>query len=117
MSTPAVSARPALNPYQPIVGKNVFRLRPPLERKADDPVLPPPVITLQGISSYFHRKQVLLNVLLANRPGESPKQTALVLDEGERVGEIEVLEINERAAGVTFRNHGQLQCLYLHKPR
>ena len=114
MSTHDITARSTDNPYQPIVIRNVFRLNalPEPETGRFKP-LPPPIITLQGIASYPCRKQALFKVVMATNHGGPPKEVSLVLNEGSRLGEIEVLEINERAATVKFRNHGQEQSLCL----
>jgi len=75
---------------------------------------PLPTIALQGISSYFDRKQVFFKTILPHGLGDLTQAETLLLDEGERHGEIEVLEINEHAGTVRFRNHGQEQLLWLH---
>lgn len=94
------------NPYQSIAARNVFRLQPRPVTEVLQPPTPPAPIILQGFSSYDHRKQALFRV----------GPTAFLLNEGERQGDIEVLEINIRAATVKFRNHGQIQSLYLVSP-
>ncbi len=104
-ASPAV-AKVAENPYHTIATSNVFRLRPRPVTEALQPPTPPVPIILQGFSSYDHRKQALFRV----------GSTAFLLNEGERQGDIEVLEINIRAATVKFRNHGQIQSLGLVGP-
>ncbi|MCU0782909.1 MAG: hypothetical protein MUF81_02450 [Verrucomicrobia bacterium] len=96
------------NPYQSIVERNVFALKPAPDPESLKPQAPPPPpIELQGITSMFGRKQVLFGAMMpGSKPGEPPRKTPMVLSVGEREGEIEVLEINEAAGTVKFNNHG-----------
>ena len=105
------------NPYQPIVERNVFGLKPPPPPpEVKPPDVPAPKITLQGIVSTLGTRYVLFKTLMpGSKPGEAPKETSLTLAEGQRAGEIEVLEINEVAGAVKFRNHGMEQPLTLEK--
>jgi hypothetical protein len=112
ISARAVTADLPVNSYQPIVVKNVFRLGALPDLETAKPKSPPPTITLQGITC-LGRKQVLFKVVMALKPGDPPQAMTLVLNEGDRHGEIEVLEINERTATVKFRNHGQVQWIWL----
>jgi len=106
----AVTAESGSNPYANIVERNVFGLRPPpVVEPPKAPEAPVPNITLQGIISAFGRKQVLFKTMMSARPGEAAKETSLVMSEGERIDEVEVLEINEAAGTIKFRNHGKEQ--------
>ncbi len=60
----AIVADSAANPYQGIVDRNVFGLKPPLPpSKGPDTDKPPPSkITLTGITTIFHDKRALMNV-------------------------------------------------------
>lgn len=100
------------NPYKPIVDKNIFHLKPPTiidPNVVEGP--PPPKITLQGITTILGRRQVLFRAAFAATPGVPPKEQALVLTEGEREEEIEVVSIDEVNGTVTFKNHGKMQTL------
>lgn len=100
------------NPYQAIVGRNVFSLKPPPPPPNPEDLIkkePPPKIKLQGLNTILGRRQVLFKVP-AKPPGQ-PKEESFVMNEGERQGEIEVLEINMQAESVRFRNHAQEQLL------
>jgi hypothetical protein len=112
----AVTSEPGANPYANIVDRNVFGLRPPPPPTA---VAPPksvaPNITLQGIISGFGKKQVLFKTMMPGAAGQPPKETSLVMAEGERMAEVEVLEINETAGTIRFRNHGEEQLKDLSK--
>ncbi len=113
----AVTPDAAENPYLGIIDRNVFGLKP-----APPPPLPPPPvvappqkITLTGIVKAFGKKQVFFRTPAAPKPGEPPKETSFMLSEGERAGEIEILEINEIAGTVRLKNHGVEQPLSLEK--
>ena len=98
------------NPYQSIVERNIFALKPapsPEDKDKASPKVSPAPIELQGITSMFGRQQVLFSAAMpGSKPGEPPKKTPMVLSVGEREGEIEVLEINEAEGTVKFNNHG-----------
>lgn len=107
----ALLATPALaltddNPYAAIVGRNAFALKPP-PRPEDINKPPPPVtseIKLQGISTILGRKQVIMKVKTPARAPEPAKDQSIMLGEGEREGEIEVLEINAVEGVVRLKN-------------
>ena len=105
----AVPAPPVLpgNPYTSIVERNLFGLKPPSAITGPEKPPPPlPKIIVDGINSILGRRQVLMKIT------QPPNQVAsYVLSEGERVDEIEVLEINEKAASVKFKNHGTEQVI------
>lgn len=94
------------NPYAAIVGRNAFALKPP-PRPEDINKPPPPVtseIKLQGISTILGRKQVIMKVKTPARAPEPAKDQSIMLGEGEREGEIEVLEINAVEGVVRLKN-------------
>jgi len=100
------------NPYQAIVGRNVFGLKPPPPPPPpEDPLKknPPPTIKLQGVQTILGRRQVLFK-LPAKPPGQ-PKEESFLMNEGERQGEIEVVQIDMQTEAVKFKNHGQEQLL------
>ncbi|MEK7707912.1 MAG: hypothetical protein AAB380_07950, partial [Verrucomicrobiota bacterium] len=103
------------NPYQGVVVRNVFALKPAPDPAAVKPPEPePPKIIPQGIMSVFGRQQVLFKTMMpGSKPGEPPRETAMVLSVGERAGEIEVVAIDENAGTITFNNHGKPQTLSL----
>ena len=117
MSADAAKLDSAGHPYSAIAATNVFRLKVPREPKPPEPVPipPPPLITLQGITTISGYREVLFKVTMPARPPEPAREIAYVLSEGQREGEIEVLEINERAGTARFRNHGVEQLLTLGK--
>jgi hypothetical protein len=103
----ALTSDSAANPYASIVDRNVFGLRPPPPPTTEAPKpVNVPNITLQGVISGFGKKQVLFKTMMPGAPGQPPKETSVVMSEGERLGEVEVLEINEAAGTIKFKNHG-----------
>jgi hypothetical protein len=112
----AQTDNPATNPYEAIVGRNVFGLKdppPPVDPTATQKV-EPPKMKLQGISTILGRKQVLVKVLA--KPPTRPKDESLVIDEKMRKGELEVLEIDENAGTVKFNNNGEIVTLSMNNP-
>src|SRR6266403_4959180 len=96
------------NPYQLIVDRNVFGLKPPTPvAVVEPPKPPPPKITLTGIST-FGGKRALMKAILPPKPGDQAKEQFLMLTEGQREGEIEVLEIDEKASTVKVNDYGTI---------
>lgn len=104
----AVAARGAgAGPYRGIVDRNVFALKPPATNVVDTTPPPPPLkITLTGITTMLGNKRALMAVAVPNKQPET-----YMLTEGQRQGEIEVLEIDEKAGVVKVKNHGIPQSL------
>jgi len=98
----------AANPYAAIAGRNVFALKPPTP---DGPPPPPPAaavtIKLRGISTILDRRQVLLKVMTAARPPALAHDDSYLMSEGQREGELEVLEIDAMAGTVKLKNQGE----------
>jgi hypothetical protein len=96
------------SPYQGIVDRNVFGLKPPVSANVEEapPPAPPLKITLTGITTILGNKRALMSVAIPNKQPES-----YILTEGQRQGEIEVLQINEKAGTVKVKNHGIEQTL------
>src|SRR3954454_9852421 len=84
------------NPYQGIVDRNVFGLKPPpVAPRPEDNKPPPPKIILTGITTILGNKRALMNVAMPPKPPDPAKQKSFILAEGQRDGDIEVLEIDE----------------------
>src|ERR1022692_84220 len=96
-------------PYHGIVARNVFDIHAPVPH---DPALdkpptpPPPNIRLQGITDILHKKQVIFKVQLPPKPPAPAKEESYILTEGQREGEIEVLEIDVKAGTVKMSDYG-----------
>jgi len=106
------------NPYHGIVERNVFALKPlppPVDPK--DLIKKPdaPKITLTGITTILHKKQVLMNVQMPAKPPEPAKQQSFIITEGQRDGDIEVLEIDEKVGSVRLNNFGTPMTLTMEK--
>jgi len=100
------------NPYQAIVDRNVFGLKPPPpppDPEANKP--PPPKILLTGIYEMGGTKRVLMKVSMPAKPPEPAKEIPLTLSERQRDGEIEVLEIDTVARTAKVNNHGTITSL------
>jgi hypothetical protein len=101
-ATASAIVNESANPYQGIVDRNVFGLKPPppITDTKTPPVKDPPPITLTGMTTILSTKRVLLNV---QSPGKAIQ--SFILAEGQRDGDIEVLEIDEKAGSVKL-NYG-----------
>lgn len=96
------------NPYHGIASRNIFALKPP-PPPPDPTAAPPPdlpQIKLQGISALFGRRQVLVKLVEKAKPGQPGKEEALILKEGERYRDVEVVAIDPASGTVRFNNHG-----------
>ena len=107
----AVTSDSPASPYQGIVERNVFGLKPPPpppDPEANKP--PPPKIVLQGITTFGGIKRALLKAPIPPKPGEPPKgDQSFILAEGQRDGDIEVLEIDATPPGsVKVNNFGTI---------
>ncbi len=115
----AVTSDSSGNPYQSIIDRNVFSLKPPPPPPDPTEVNKPQVlkITLTGITTILGNKRVLMKTAPpAGKPGEAPKsEQSYILTEGQRDGDIEVLEIDDKAWSVKVNNAGSVQTLTFEK--
>jgi hypothetical protein len=103
------------HPYQAIPAANVFRLVQPVPKVAEAPPVILPRFRLAGITTFPRGKRILLEVIpVAGRNGSS-KRESHILAQGERIGEIEVLEIDEKAGRVKLSYAGTPVSLSLEK--
>jgi hypothetical protein len=107
----ALTSDSSANPYQGIVERNVFGLKPPPpppDPEANKP--PPPKLTLTGIlsGSVFGGKRALMKAPpSAGKPGEQAKgEQSYILAVGQRDGDVEVLDIDDKAGSVRVNNAG-----------
>lgn len=86
------------NPYGAIVERNIFDLHDPPPPAVDDKKDkgPPPNIKLTGITTIFGAKQALFILNKPGAAGKPPSTQSLILSEGQRSGDLEVLEINPK---------------------
>src|SRR5215475_11822548 len=62
------------NPYQGIIDRNVFGLRPPPPPPSNEPPKPPiPAINLTGITTLLGKKMAFMTIQLPPKPGEQAK--------------------------------------------
>jgi len=93
------------NPYQAIVARNVFGLKdPPPATPPAPPPKPDSKLSLQGITDILGRKQVLIKVQVPAKPPEPAREVALVLSEGEREEDVEVVSIDRDKGVVKILN-------------
>ncbi|HPY31475.1 MAG TPA: hypothetical protein PLT00_13760 [Verrucomicrobiota bacterium] len=118
-SAAALTTDDAANPYQVVVERNVFGLKP--APRPEDVVQPPPPtpplqVKLQGITEGLlgGKRQVLMKIMEPPaKPGEPAKERAVIMDEGEARGNIEVLAIDPVARSVKLNNNGTVTNLLL----
>ncbi len=101
---------PAKNPYHRIVELNIFRLTPPPPPPAPPPA-PLPEVKLTGITTILPDKRALLTIHFPAGKAGPAKQEQCILKEGQRVGEVEVLDIDERTGCVTLNNSGTIMTI------
>ena len=108
----AVTSDSSGSPYQAIVERNVFGLKappPPPDPEANKP--PPPKILLTGITTILGNKRALMKMTPPATPGAPAKEQSFTLGEGQREGDLEVLEIDENAGTVKVNNFGTVTTL------
>jgi hypothetical protein len=119
-SAPASDDSGASGRYQSIPLRNVFNLHPPpappsAEELAEKNKPPVPKITLTGITTILGKKIAFLSVPpTAPKPGTppgAPQSNSMMLTEGQGQDDIEVTQIDEKAAIVKVINHGEPQTL------
>ena len=90
----------AANPYETISVRNIFDLASPKEdvSKPGEVFKPPPDIKMSGVAAFGSHKWVLLTKA---DPGKTPRH--LLMREGEKDGDIEVVNVDEIAAVVKIR--------------
>lgn len=103
------------NPYAAIGGRNVFALKPPaaVTNISNAVVTAPAGLELQGFTTILGRPQVLIKMKVPPRPPEPAKDRSLVMDVGQREGDVEIVEMDTRAGIVKLKNQGNLVSLNL----
>lgn len=108
----AIAPHTAGNPYDGIMDRNLFGLKPPTALlPPPDLKQPPPDIKLSGITTILGKPRALLKAQIAARPPQPAKEEFYILTEGQRDGDIEVLTIDDKAGTVKVDNHGVIQTL------
>ena len=104
----AVAVDTGANPYQPIIDRNVFGLKPPVQ--ATNPVpeeIKPTKVQLIGLANMFGKKTAIIKFVEPPKPNQPVPQEPLVLSEGEAAQDIEVIEIDEKAGLAKILNKGK----------
>jgi hypothetical protein len=109
-------------PYQAIAKRNAFNLKPPQEERSPEILPPLPKFRLTGITTKFGEKRAFLKMQVANRPGELTDGHSFALSQGERKGEIEILQVDEKLGSVQIQWSGRPLTLRFeeettHRPR
>src|SRR5256885_12530737 len=95
------------NPYQGIVDRNVFGLKPPPLPAAPPEAPKPPVnITLTGITTVLGKKRCFITVTTSPKPGAPAAPTSMMLTEDQRDGEIEISHIDPEKGVVGLKQGG-----------
>ncbi len=96
------------NPYEAIVERNPFGLKPPPppappeDPSTKAPPAPPATVEVTGITSILSSKRALLEII----PGPGKPMIKPILSEGERVDSVEVVSINVEKNEVVVKNGG-----------
>ena len=106
-------------PYQAITDRNVFDVHPlpPPAANPEKTETPPIKIILTGITTILGNKRALLKTPApAGKPGEAAKgEQSYILTEGQREGQIEVVQIDEKAGTVKVDVNGTIMVLNFDK--
>jgi len=105
---PLSSADTVSNPYEPIVLRNPFGIKPVPEPPAQPPAGPPvalPKVILTGITTMFGPPKALIEITEAE-PGKAASIRRPILREGEKDGTVEVVSIDAANASVRIKNSG-----------
>jgi hypothetical protein len=105
----------ASSPYYAIADRNVFNLQPPPPVTAPPPATPAPKVMPQvvitGITDVCGRRQALVEIAEPAKP-----LIKAVLAEGERVGPLEVVQIDIKQGQVKVNIGGEESVLRLRAP-
>jgi hypothetical protein len=113
----AVSRDTSVDRYRAIPERNAFGLKP-REQPAVEPAPQKPLrrILLTGITTLSGYKRALLKVEPLSGPGhQGEKEDSMILTEGQREGEIEVVQIDVGAGRVTVNNSGTVMTISFEK--
>src|SRR5437899_11226161 len=90
---------------------------PPPQKQYPFEKPPAPKVTLNGITTIFGKPRAVMSVQMPARPPEPAKPQSFILQPGQRDGDVEVLEINEKLDGGTVKvsTFGTVQTLTMDK--
>jgi hypothetical protein len=104
--------------FKGIHGRNVFGLKEAEQQPVLTVPRQPPGLILEGITTILGNKRAVVRQLPKPEPGRAatPGQgVSVMLTEGQSEGEVEVLEINEKAGEVRVKNAGAIVTLSFEK--
>ncbi|HEV2391770.1 MAG TPA: hypothetical protein VG146_05330 [Verrucomicrobiae bacterium] len=112
----AVARNPSPDRYASIPERNAFGLKSPPQINVTSAPPQLPKLILTGITTILGNKRALmLEAPPANKPADRPKEESLILTEGQRQGDVEVLQIDEKAGSVMVNHSGQIMTLTFEK--
>jgi hypothetical protein len=112
----AVTPDSSPNQYHSITNRNLFALNPaPPPAKVEPPAPVLPKITLTGITTILGRNLAIMKASIPGAAGQAAKEQSYMLAEGQRDGDLEVLEVNEYAGTVKIKNFGTVMTLTFEK--
>jgi hypothetical protein len=96
------------NPYSAIANRNAFALKPPVvvTNAPTTPEVAPAGIELQGITTILGKPQVFLKIKQPPRPPKPAEDLSVVLEAGDREGDVQVISIDAAAGIVRLENRG-----------
>jgi len=104
--------------YDIIAPRNIFNLKP-VTKEVPPTNAPPPAqgLKLMGVTTMLGYKQAILKPQpSAGKPGQAAAgEHTLMLAEGQREGDVEVLQIDEKAGRVKVNNSGTIMTLDFEK--
>lgn len=106
------------NPYQGIVERNPFGLKPPpppQEAPPAAPAVPPGKVILTGITTMFGPPRALLEI--TEQDGKTAVTRRPILHEGDRDGGVELISIDVEKSTVKIRNAGTETNLVFEVPK
>ena len=113
----AIAPDSPTNRYRTIPERNAFGLKPTPVVDSPPTTRPSiPKLILTGITTILGNKLVLMKAVPPdNAPGQATKEESLMLTEGQRQGDVEVLNIDEKAGSVRVNNSGSIMTLTFEK--
>src|SRR5262245_31416902 len=118
LSLPVFAVAPDISRFQGISERNVFGLKEPPPTQQTNPPPQVPKLLLTGITTILGNKRALLKELpvgTAGKPTDPAKDLSHILTEGQREGDVEVLQIDERAGRVKVNIAGTTETLTFEK--
>ncbi len=108
---------PSTNDYRGISSRNMFGLKPAQPTVVEPPTPPLPKVILTGvITAILGNDRALLKEQIAPAgTGGAAREVSMILAEGQREGDIEVVEIDEQAETVRITNCGTPMTLTVEK--